>query len=210
LQVAKLLNKKPEELNMIVCHLGNGSSITAIKNGKSVDTTMGFTPLDGLIMGSRVGSCDPAVIAYISQKYAIPLEDMSDFLNKECGFLGVSGVSSDFRDVISVSKINERAQLALDMLYYQIKKHIGAYFAVLGKVDAIAFTAGIGENSDILRYNVTCGLERLGISIDENKNKDAIGKEADISAENSKVKVLVVPTNEELMIAKETFNKVKN
>jgi len=209
LRVAKLLDKDPKDTNVIICHLGNGSSITAIKNGKSVDTTMGFTPLDGLIMGSRVGSCDPAVIAYIMQKYSIKPEEMSDFLNKQCGFLGVSGVGSDFRDVLKASSTNKQARLALDMLAYQIRKHIGAYFTVLGRVDALVFTAGIGENSDDLRELVTSGLECLGISINQEKNKKTIGKEADISSKDATVKVFVVPTNEELMIAKETFELVK-
>lgn len=210
LRVAKLLNKNPEDLNAIICHLGNGSSITAIQNGKSIDTTMGFTPLDGLIMGSRVGSCDPAVISYINQKYHISMDNMSDFLNKECGFLGVSGISSDFREVSSAAKTEERAKLALDMFGYQIKKHIGAYFAILGRVDALVFTAGIGENSNELRECVTENLEHMGILIDYKKNLNANRRECEISSNNSKVKVFVVPTNEELMIAKETFRIVKS
>jgi acetate kinase len=210
LRAAELMGKNVEDLNIIVCHLGNGSSITAIKNGKSFDTTMGFTPLEGLIMGSRVGSCDPAVVSYIAEKYSISNEEMSDFLNKECGFLGVSGVSSDYRDVVKASETNDRAKLTLDMFYYQIKKHIGEYFAVLGKLDAIVFTAGIGENSIQLRECVTENLEHMGISVDHEKNLNANRKECEISSDDSKVKVFVIPTNEELMIAKETFRIVKS
>lgn len=209
IKAAEMLNKKPNEFNGIVCHLGNGSSITAVKGGKSIDTTMGFTPLDGLIMGSRAGSCDLAIIPYIMEKYAIKPKEMSSFLNKQCGFLGVSGVSSDFRDIVEAAETNEKAKLALDMFVYQIKKHIGAYTAILGRVDALVFTAGIGENSAKLRELVTDDFAHFGIAIDNAKNDETIGKDADISSKDAKVKVLVVPTNEELMIAKETFNLVK-
>jgi len=205
LKAAEMLGKKPEDTKVIVCHLGNGSSITAVDGGKSVDTTMGFTPLDGLMMGTRCGAIDPAIIPYIVENCGIKVEELNNFMNKKCGMQGVSGVSSDFRDLwAAADEGNARAKLALDMFTYQVKRYIGSYMAVLNGVDAVVFTAGIGENDYDVRRKVTEGLENLGIEIDVEKNKIK-GKQIDITGANSKVKVFVIPTNEELMIAKETM-----
>ena len=209
MKTAEMLGKKIEDTKIIVCHLGNGSSITAVKGGVSVDTTMGFTPLDGLMMGTRCGSIDPAIIPYIVKNCGIKVEELNDFMNKKCGMQGISGVSSDFRDLwIAAEEGNERAKLALDMFIYQVKRYIGAYIAVLNGVDAIVFTAGVGENDyDVRRYAIE-GLENLGIEIDVEKN-NVKGKQVDVTGPNSKVKVFVIPTNEELMIAKETMELVR-
>jgi len=205
LKAAQMLGKKPEDVKVIVCHLGNGSSITAVDGGKSVDTTMGFTPLDGLMMGTRCGAIDPAIIPYIVENCGIKVEELNNFMNKKCGMQGVSGVSSDFRDLWEAADNgNERAKLALDMFTYQVKRYIGSYMAVLNGADAIVFTAGIGENDFDVRRKAVEGLENLGIEIDVEKNK-VKGKQIDITGPNSKVKVFVIPTNEELMIAKETM-----
>lgn len=205
LKAAEMLGKKPEDVKVIVCHLGNGSSITAVDGGKSVDTSMGFTPLDGLMMGTRCGAIDPAIIPYIVENCGIEVKDLNNFMNKKCGMQGVSGVSSDFRDLwAAADEGNERAKLALDMFTYQVKRYIGSYMAVLNGADAVVFTAGIGENDYDVRRKVTEGLENLGIEIDVEKNK-VKGKQVDITGANSKVKVFVIPTNEELMIAKETM-----
>jgi len=205
-KVAEMLDKPVEDTKVIVCHLGNGSSITAVKGGKSIDTTMGFTPLDGLMMGTRSGSVDPAILAYVMKKKNISIEDMDKELNKNSGVYGISGVSSDFRDLWAARKEgNERARLALDMFNYQVKKYIGQYMAVLNGLDALVFTAGIGENDFEVREAVTNDLEGIGIKIDKSKNTGLRGKVADISAEDSKTRVIVIPTNEELMIAKETL-----
>jgi len=209
-KAAEMLGKKLEDTKVIVCHLGNGSSITAVDGGKSVDTTMGFTPLDGLMMGTRCGAIDPAILPYMVENCGIKFEELNNFMNKKCGLHGVSGVSSDFRDLWEAADNgNERAKLALDMFIYQVKKYIGSYMAVLNGADAVVFTAGIGENDMEVRKYVTSGLENLGIEIDLEKN-NVRGKQTDISAPNSKVKVLVIPTNEELMIAKETMKLVNN
>jgi len=205
LKAAEVLGKDPKDLKVIVCHLGNGSSITAVKNGESVDTSMGFTPLDGLMMGTRCGAIDPAIIPYIIENCGIKPEELNTFMNKKCGMQGVSGVSSDFRDLWEAEKEgNLRAKIALQMFTYQVKKYIGTYMAVLNGADAIVFTAGIGENDYDVRRLAVEGLENLGIEIDTEKNM-VRGKQADITGKNSKVKVLVIPTNEELMIAKETM-----
>ncbi|MFL8887321.1 acetate/propionate family kinase [Helcococcus kunzii] len=210
LQVAEKLGKKPEEVNIITCHLGNGSSITAVKNGKSYDTSMGLTPLEGLVMGTRSGDIDPAVIFVLGKQYNMSYEEMDTLLNKKSGLLGLSGVSSDFRDVTIASKEgNERAKLTIDVFANRAKKYIGAYMALLGKVDAIAFAGGIGENSDFARKIILDGLEELGVKLDESKNSGA-REEKEISADDSKVKIFIVPTNEELMIARETQNIVEN
>lgn len=210
-RMAEILNKPVDEVNIICCHLGNGSSITAIKNGKSIDTTMGFTPLDGLMMGTRCGAIDPAILPFIMPKYGIKVEDLNDFMNKKCGMQGISGVSSDFRDLQAVKDTNDRARLALDMFAYQTKKYIGSYFAVLnGKVDALVFTAGVGENDFGVREAVASDLEGLGIILDKAKNDGLKArKDEDITGEGSKVKVYVVPTNEELMIARKTLEIIK-
>lgn len=189
---------------VIVCHLGNGASITAVLNGKSVDTSMGLTPLEGLIMGTRSGSIDPAIMEFIANKENKTIEDVMNILNKKSGVLGLSGVSSDFRDLEKAAEEgNERAKLAVEVFAYRVAKYIGSYVAVMNGVDAIAFTAGLGENDKNVRISVSSYLEFLGIKIDLDKN-NIRGKESIISTADSKVKVCVIPTNEELAIARET------
>lgn len=208
---AELMGKDIKDLKIITCHLGNGSSITAIDGGKVVDTSMGLTPLDGIMMGTRTGCLDPSVVTFIMEKENISPADMDTLLNKKSGFLGISGVSSDDRDVSAAAEQgNARAQLAIDMLEYQILKYIGAYTAVLGRVDAIVFTAGIGENQSSHRENVCHKLGYMGVEIDDEVNKKAIrGVEAKISTDNSKTDVFVIPTNEELVIARDTMALVQ-
>ena len=205
-ETAKLLGKKPEEVNIITVHLGNGSSITAIKNGKSVDTTMGLTPLEGLIMGTRSGDLDPTVVSYLDNKKGMTADQVVSYLNKQCGILGVSGVSSDMRELNNaIEQGNARARLALDMLIYRVKKFIGSYMAVLGRVDAITFTGGIGENQEDLREGSLEDMEIYGIEIDKEKNNHLPrGTTEEISTPNSKVKVYRIPTDEELLIARDT------
>lgn len=203
-RAAELIGKPLEQLKIITCHLGNGSSITAIEGGKSVDTSMGFTPLDGLPMGTRCGSIDPAIVTYIMNKEGITTDRMDTILNKKSGVLAVSGVSSDFRDLDeAVDNGNERAFLALSIFAYKIKQFIGAYACAMGGLDALVFTAGIGENNAAMRTSVCKRLDFLGIEIDESKNSIR-GEEIDISTPDAKVRTLVIPTNEELAIAKET------
>ena len=201
---AKLLGKKPEDTKIITCHLGNGSSITAVDGGKSVDTSMGFTPLDGVLMGTRCGSIDPAIVPILMQKKGLDNAGMDKYMNKECGVLGISGISSDFRDLEdAANKGDEKAQLALDMFCYQVKRYIGAYAAAMGGVDAIVFTAGVGENDIGTRAKVCKGLEFLGVELDAERN-NVRGKVTEISKADSKVKVFLIPTNEELVIARDT------
>lgn len=189
---------------IIVCHLGNGASVTAVLNGKSVDTSMGFTPLEGLIMGTRSGSIDPAIMEFIANKENLSIEEVMNILNKKSGVLGLSGVSSDFRDLEKAGEEgNERAKLAIEVFTYRVARYIGSYVAAMNGVDAIAFTAGLGENDKNVRANVSSYLEFLGIKIDHEKNSIR-GKESIISTVDSKVKVCVIPTNEELAIARET------
>lgn len=208
-RAAQILNRPIEELKIITCHLGNGASICAVKYGKSVETSMGFTPLQGLCMGTRSGTIDPAVISFLMEKEKMTVKDISDFLNKKSGVLGVSGVSSDFRDVQEAAKAgNDRAKLALEIFCYRVKGFIGDYAAVMNGVDAVVFTAGIGENNDYVRREILTDMDFLGIKIDEEKNK-VKGKEMDISTPDAKVKTLVIPTNEELAIARETLRLVK-
>ncbi len=210
-EAAKMLGKKPEELKMITCHMGNGSSITAVDGGKSVDTSMGFTPLAGVVMGTRCGDIDPAIVKFIAEAEGMTIAEVDSLLNKQSGVQGISGVSSDFRDLEAAqAEGNERAALALDMFVESVRKFIGSYMVKMGGVDAIIFTAGIGENTPIMRDAITKNLEVFGIKVDAEKNEKAIrGAQMDISAADSKVKVLVVPTNEELMIAKETLELLK-
>lgn len=205
-ETAKLLGKKPEEVNIITVHLGNGSSITAVKNGKSIDTTMGLTPLEGLIMGTRSGDLDPTVVSYLGNKKGMTADQVVSYLNKQCGILGVSGVSSDMRELNSaIEQGNARARLALDMLIYRVKKFIGSYMAVMGRVDAITFTGGIGENQEDLREGSLEDMEIYGIEIDKEKNNHLPrGTTEEISTPNSKVKVYRIPTDEELLIARDT------
>lgn len=202
---AAMLSKDIKDTKIITCHLGNGSSITAVDGGKSVDTSMGFTPLDGVLMGTRTGSIDPAVVPVLMKKKGLDADGVDKYMNKECGVLGVSGVSSDFRDLEdAAAKGNERAKLALDMFCYQVKRYIGAYAAAMGGVDAIVFTAGVGENDIHTRQQVCEGLEFLGVKLDADRN-NVRGKATEISAADSKVKVFLIPTNEELAIAQDTL-----
>ncbi len=203
-RVHHLAELDPDNSRVIVCHLGNGASVTAVKNGKSVDTSMGLTPLEGLIMGTRSGDLDPGVIEYIAKKEHMTLEEVLKVLNKESGVLGLSGVSSDFRDLTeAMEQGNEQAAVAVEAFCYRVAKHIGAYTAALNGVDAIVFTAGIGENAAHIRSMICDYLGFLGITIDEEKNA-VRGKETEISTPDSKVSVFVIPTNEELAIARET------
>ena len=208
-RAAAMLGKAPEELKLISCHLGNGSSVTAVDGGKSVDTSMGFTPLAGLPMGTRSGDLDAGILEFLMNKYGMNIKEMVNILNKKSGVEGVSGVSSDFRDLETAFKGgNERAGLAVDMFNYGVKKLIGAYAAAMGGVDAIIFTAGVGENSASQRMAIASGLEFMGVKMDAEAN-NVRGKEVVISAADSKVKVLLIPTNEELMIAMDTAAIVK-
>lgn len=193
-----------EKGKMITCHLGNGSSLCAILDGKCMDTSMGLTPLEGVVMGTRSGDMDPAIVKYIMEKENKTIEEMDHYLNKESGVYGLSGVSSDFRDLAkAAAEGHERAQLALDVFIYRIQKYIGAYTAALGGVDTMVFTAGIGENDAKMRKDILSGMEWLGIKLDEEANS-CRGEEKKISAPDSKVEVWVIPTNEELVIARET------
>ena len=201
---AQLMGKDIKDLKIITCHLGNGSSITAVNGGKSVDTSMGFTPLDGVLMGTRTGSIDPAVVPVLMNKLGLDAEGVDQYMNKQCGVLGISGVSSDFRDLeAEAAKGNDRCQLALDMFCYQVKRYVGAYAAAMGGVDAIVFTAGVGENDPHTRAQICSGLEYMGVKIDAELN-NVRGKDTEISAADSKVKVFLIPTNEELAIARDT------
>ena len=203
-RAAALLGKPIEELKIISCHLGNGSSVAAIDGGKSVDTSMGFTPLAGLPMGTRSGDLDAGSLEYLMNKYQLNITEMLSILNKKSGVQGISGVSSDFRDLESAKQEgNQRAELAMDAFEYGVKKYIGAYAAAMGGVDAIIFTAGVGENSADMRLRMTSGLEYMGVKVDPEKN-NCRGKEVDVSAEGATVHTLVIPTNEELMIALDT------
>jgi acetate kinase len=191
---------------IIVCHLGNGASITAVQNGKSVDTSMGFTPLSGLVMGTRSGDIDPSIIEFIAKKENKNLEEIMHLLNKESGIQGMSKVSSDFRDInVAMDNGNEYARIAFDVFVYRVAKYIGGFIASMNGVDAIAFTAGVGENDPLVRYDVCQYLQFMGITIDEEANK-VRGREAMISTPDSKVKVAVIPTNEELAIARATVS----
>ena len=202
---AQYLGKDAKDIKMVTCHLGNGSSITAVDGGKCVDTSMGLTPLAGVLMGTRCGDIDPSVVTYMEQKLGIHGQEMADYLNKKSGLLGISGVSSDKRDVEkAAAEGNARAKLASDMLNYQIKKYVGAYAATMGGIDCLVFTGGIGENDGYVRSEVCKNMEFLGISIDAEKNKLRGLDINDITGEGSRVKVLVVCTNEELMIARDT------
>lgn len=203
-RAAAMLGRPIEELKIVTCHLGNGSSITAVNGGKSIDTTMGFTPLDGLLMGTRTGSLDPAIATFIMEKEGLSPKEVDTIFNKKSGALGVSGVSSDFRDLIAAcAEGNERAGLAIDIFCYQVKKYIGAYAAAMGGLDAVVFTAGIGENNSEFRQRMVDGLDFLGLAIDPELNAKR-GKEIDVSAAGARAHVLVIPTNEELVIASDT------
>lgn len=207
---ADMMGKNIRDLKIITCHLGNGASVTAVKGGQSVETSMGFTPLEGIAMGTRSGSIDPAIITFMMKELNMGIEEVENLLNKKSGILGISGLSSDFRDLRSAeAKGDKRARLALDIFFYKIKKFIGSYAAVMGGVDCIVFTAGIGENTPETRIGVCSGLEFLGIKLDLEKN-NVMGEAVEISSDDSKVKVFVIPTNEELMIARDTKDIVSS
>ena len=204
-RAAELMGRDIKDLKIITCHLGNGSSIAAVDGGVSVDTSMGLTPLEGVIMGTRCGDMDPAIVKYLMDKTGMTIDEMDNYLNKKSGMLGISGVSSDFRDIAAAAKDgNKRAAIALEAFAYRVKKYIGSYAAAMGGVDCIVFTAGVGENDGGVRQNVLSGLEWMGVEIDETVNATKRG-EIEISTPDSKVKVFVIPTNEELVIARDTL-----
>ena len=210
-ELAKALGKDVKDVKAITCHLGNGSSITAIRNGESVDTSMGLTPLQGLVMGTRSGDIDPTVVQFLCKDRNMTVDQTINYLNKECGLLGISGLTSDMREVQAEAlKGNKRCKLALDMLSYSARKYIGTYLAVLNGADAIVFTGGIGENRPEMREQIICDMENLGIVLDKDKNNNfKRGQIELISAKDSKIKIYVIPTDEELMMAKDTLNIVK-
>ncbi len=204
-EAAKYLGKDAKDLKIVTCHLGNGSSISAIDGGKSVDTSMSFTPLGGVPMGTRSGDLDPAIVEFLCKKHGFTVSECVNYLNKMSGVSGLSGVSSDFRDLSSAkAEGNHRAELALDVFTYSCKKYVGAYAAAMGGIDCLVFTAGIGEHDAYVRYEVAKNLEFMGVKVDEFKNNNLSDGINDITAEEGKVKVLVIPTNEELVIARDT------
>ena len=209
-RVAELVGRPYEDMKIIVCHLGNGASVCAVDHGKSVDTSMGLTPLEGLIMGTRSGDIDPSIIEFIAQKENLSLAEVMNVLNKKSGIAGMSEVSSDFRDLLAASREgNEKARLAIDAFAYRVAKYIGAYTAAMNGVDAIAFTAGLGENNAMVRGKILSHFGYLGVKVDDARNEKAAGVESVISADDSKVICLAVPTNEELAICRETVALVK-
>uniref|UniRef100_A0A7V3YM27 Acetate kinase n=1 Tax=Candidatus Caldatribacterium californiense TaxID=1454726 RepID=A0A7V3YM27_9BACT len=203
-RAAKMMGRPLEELRLITCHMGSGVSFTAILHGKSIDTSMGFTPLEGLVMGTRCGDIDPAIVFFLMEKEGLSAKEVEEILNKKSGVLGISGISSDTRDIEDAAPHNHRARLTLDIIAYRAKKYIGAYHAILGGLDGLVFTAGIGENSPYIRKSICSGLEHLGILIDDERNT-VRRKEALISRDDSRVQVMVIPTNEELVIARDTW-----
>ncbi len=206
----EITGQDPNGTKLITCHLGNGSSLTAIRDGKSVDTSMGFTPLDGVIMGTRSGGIDPSVALYIANKEHKSPDEMSDLLNKQSGLTGISGISSDCRDLQQAKREgNDRAMLALELLAYQTKKYIGAYAAAMNGVDALILTGGIGENDHLVRESICKDLDFLGLTFDPERNKNASRGENEFSAPGSKVKAMVIPTNEEIMIARDTLEVIE-
>ena len=208
-RAADLLGKDKDSANIITCHLGNGCSITAVKNGKSVDTSMGLTPLEGVVMGTRSGDMDPAILFYLADK-GYSVDELNTLCNKKSGLLGISGQSNDMRNLSELTAAGDkRARLALDIFAYRIKKYIGAYTAVLGTVDAVVFTGGIGENNPNLRAQICADQLQIGIEIDPDKNAAATGKESEISTHSSRIKVFVIPTDEEAAIAKDTYELAK-
>ena len=210
-RVCEVLGTQPENQKIITCHIGNGASVSAVDHGKCIDTSMGLTPLEGLMMGTRTGDLDASVVLAIMKKEGKIPDEMQDLLNKKSGLLGISGLGSDMRDVENgVKEGNERAKLALDMYNYRIKKYVGAYAAAMGGVDTIVFTAGVGEHQWDVRYNALKDLEFLGIEVDYDKNKANFGEEEIISTPNSRVKVVVVPTDEELLIASDTLALIQS
>ncbi|MCF6461040.1 acetate/propionate family kinase [Clostridium sp. Cult3] len=210
LKAAEMLGKDIKDLNIVTCHLGNGASVCAVQGGKSVETSMGFTPLEGLAMGTRSGDVDPAIIPFIMEKEELTFDEVNELFNKKSGVLGISGISSDFRDLEeAAAEGNKRAQLALDVFCNRVKKYIGAYAAIMCHIDALVFTAGIGENSVSIREKICEGLECIDIKIDKELN-NVRGKEAIVSKDLTSTAILVIPTNEELMIARDTLELVNN
>ena len=208
LRAAEMLGKKVEDVNLVTCHVGSGASLAAIKNGKCFDTSMGMTPLEGLVMGTRCGDVDAAILKFLADKKGLSLADLDSIMNKKSGVLGISGVSSDMRDIeTAVKEGNQRAKIAYDVFIHRIKHYVGAYLAELGGADAIVFTAGVGENSATTRADVCKGLEVFGIKLDEAAN-NVRGEDAVLSTADSKIKVLLIPTNEEVMIARDTYEIV--
>jgi len=208
-RAAKMIGKPIDQLKIITCHLGNGCSIAAVKNGKSIDTSMGFTPLEGLLMGTRSGDLDPAVVLHIMNKEELTMHEMNTLLNKHSGLQGLSGLSSDMREIEEAVEENKQAQLAQQIFCYRLKKYIGSYAAAMGGLDATVFTGGIGENSSLVRKDTLSDMGFLGIEVDEQKNNQKSSGERDIQTDNSKVKVFIIPTNEELVIARDTMRIVK-
>jgi len=209
-RAASLLNKPKDELKIITCHLGNGSSIAAVKNGKSIDTSMGFTPLEGLLMGTRCGDMDPAVVLHIMNKEEMTMHEMNTMLNKHSGIQGLSGLSSDMREIEEVIDSNNQAKLANEVFCYRLKKYIGAYSAAMNGVDAIVFTGGIGENSSVVRRDTLSDMQYLGVDLNMEENDKRENGEREIQSNNSKVKVMIIPTNEELVIARDTATIVND
>ncbi len=208
-RAATLMGKEKYDINAITCHLGNGCSITAVKNGRSIDTSMGLTPLEGVPMGTRSGDLDPAILFYLEDK-GYDVKTLKALCNKQSGLLGISGVSNDMRDLEeSASKGHERAKLAIDVFCYRIKKYIGAYAAILDTVDAVVFTGGIGENSVFMREKICNAVRQIGLELDLKANKVAVAKEAEVNTQNSEVKVFVIPTNEQAAIAHDTYELAK-
>lgn len=211
-EMIKILGGNAEGTKIVTCHIGNGSSITAIKDGKCIDTSMGFTPLDGVIMGTRCGSIDPAIVPFIMEKKGFTPAEMDNYMNKQCGFAGIGGVGSDSRDVEkAMLEGNDRAKLAFDMLSYQIKKYVGSYSAAMGGLDAIVFTAGIGEHTPYIREQALSGLEYLGVKLDLDRNNfEHSNDPVKLSADDSRVQIYMIPTNEELVIARDTAKIVSS
>lgn len=204
-RAAARMDRGKYNINVITCHLGNGCSITAVKQGRSIDTSMGFTPLEGVPMGTRSGDLDPSILFYLGDK-GYDVKALKELCNKKSGLLGISGVSNDVRNLVELAgQGNSRAQLAIDIFCYRIKKYIGVYCAVLDTVDAVVFTGGIGENAMFLRQQICAGLTQLGIQLDEETNKTVVAKEAEISTKDSRVKVFVIPANEQVAIANDTY-----
>jgi acetate kinase len=209
-KTAEILGKNPQELNLITCHLGNGASVAAIKGGKVFDTSMGFTPLEGLMMGTRCGDIDPAIVTYLMNKNGMTTKEIEGIMNKKSGILGVFEKSNDMREIYQASNQGDkRAELTIDMFCYRVKKYVGSYMAALGRVDAIVFAGGMGERAPYIRAGILADMENLGVVMDASKNENDALKNTFINADKSTVKIMVVPTNEELMIAKDTYELVK-
>lgn len=209
-RAAKLMKQPKDKLKIITCHLGNGSSIAAVKHGNSIDTSMGFTPLEGLLMGTRSGDIDPAVVLHIMNKEELTMHEMNTLLNKHSGIQGLSGLSSDMREIEEAMDGNEQALLAHQVFCYRLKKYIGAYAAAMNGVDAIVFTGGIGENSSIVRRDTLSDIQYMGVELDAKENNKRGKGEREIQSKNSKIKIMIIPTNEELVIARDTMAIVKN